>query len=321
MKPDELRDTTRQLALLVRLGLPLSDGLHALGRQSVPMARLAQQVEAGDSLAQAVRRQPQHFSPFFQAMVAAAEELPRPEVTLGQLSRWLERAEVVRTRLRSALLYPGLVLSTILLELAALLLVVMPALLVPLARVAHLPGLVQAELPARVLGVVVLLGLALLWMPGRGARLERLLPRVGGLIPLAEQAVWARALGALIGVGQPLPAAVERSAGVVLHAGRRGELVALADDLSRGGRLAAFTPPWLDPILAWGLASGEDREELATLLGEVADELEAELDRRAEAVLASLQPALLAALGLFSLLVMTAFWWPYYYTVTGIGPQ
>lgn len=39
-------------------------------------------------------------------------------------------------------------------------------------------------------------------------------------------------------------------------------------------------------LLAWGLEAGEDREELATLLGEVADELEVELDRRAEAALA-----------------------------------
>ena len=46
-----------------------------------------------------------------------------------------------------------------------------------------------------------------------------------------------------------------------------------------------------------------------------------ELDRRAEVALATLQPLLLACLGFFILLVMAAFWWPYYYSVTGIGPQ
>ncbi|HXE72478.1 MAG TPA: type II secretion system F family protein, partial [Candidatus Nitrosotenuis sp.] len=88
-----LVEATRQMALVARAGHPLGEALRASAGQSRWLARVADQIEAGDTVAQAMRRHPRVFSPFYTSMVEAAEASENPADLLGQLSRWLERAD------------------------------------------------------------------------------------------------------------------------------------------------------------------------------------------------------------------------------------
>lgn len=100
------------------------------------LQRVGEAMAEGDSLAQAVRRQPGVFSPFYASMAEAAESAEKAEGILTALSGWLERADSVRRRVRTALLYPAIVLNVLLVEILYFTIHMVPQVLIPMARIA-----------------------------------------------------------------------------------------------------------------------------------------------------------------------------------------
>lgn len=310
MNSREMLEAARQLALLARLGYPMADGLKAMAGASPWLGRLAEDMEAGDSLAGAARRHPRVFSPFFASMAEAAEGSGAPEATLAALSRWLERSDRLRQRVRTALFYPTLVVNALLLQLALVLGWAVPLGVLPLLGLSapvHLDFLILVALGALVaVNLLMHRASGLFW--------------AGALRARAEQALWARALGALLGAGVEVPKAVRLSAGVVELPWLREDLAAVGAELDRGSSLgeALAERPRLDPMLAWTAAAGEEREELAPLFLDAADLLDREVDRQSAQVVRLAEPVALVAVGLLVASGLAAFWWPFYQAVGGV---
>lgn len=310
----ELIDATRQLAVLARLGFPLADGLRQMGDRPRWLRQMADDLEAGASLEGTVRRHPRLFSEFYAGMVRAATASQKPQQLLEILSEWLERAWQVRRRVRMLLIYPFLVLNVALLQLWFVTGWVLPMVL-PLQR--DLPAVLTLVLqPWTGLLLIGLVNGVLTLTP-----FIQNLPPVGALRQLAEQALLTRGVASLLAAGLPLPQALEQAAGIVTVAPLQGEVKALAEQVRRGDRLsqALARAPHLDPLMASASLGGEETEDLAVALFEAADALDGHLERRTGYYLQMVEPWAVLAVGTVVLLVLLAFWAPFYTVVRNIS--
>lgn len=311
----EILSAVRQLAVLVRLGYPLAEGLKNMAGDASPwLTKVAQDMEQGDDLSSALARQPRLFSPLFRGLVEAAAANPQPDKVLEDLSHWLERSESLQRKVSSILLYPMLLLAVLASFFALFVAFVMPEMVLPL--LADTRGLqfpqVAASLPWLALiplGLLLLVGLSLLqgrpWPP-----LLWFFPEIRGIGGLASQALWARALGALLAAGVPVVEALEQARAIVTQSALREQLAQASSEARRGTPVATALGrcSLLESYLIWSL----EGEDVAARVLEGADALDREIELRSEQQLRLMAPRALILIGILSTLAMLAFWWPFY---------
>jgi general secretion pathway protein F len=230
IRRQELTDLTRELAVMLNAGQDLDHALRFVVETagSARMRRVAQQVRDevrdGSPLAAALARQPRSFPALYIGLVRAGEAGGTLSATLDGVATLLERQRSLDASVRSAMIYPALLMAASIGSVALLLTHVLPQ-FVPLFEQngAALPG------PTRVLmgvgdavseygaaalvmlGVVFLALRQLLRLPGPRLAADRLLLRLPVVGPLAKEALAARfgrTLGTLLGNGMPLDAAL-----------------------------------------------------------------------------------------------------------------
>lgn len=311
--PGEMLSALRQLTLLVRLGYPVAEGLRNLSTESSPwLGKIGEDMERGDTLGEALGRQPRLFSPYFRALLEAASSSPKPQKTLEDLSHWLERSETVERQANTILAYPVLVLLMLMGLLALGLGCVFP-LLYPLTSGRDAPVLLAW------LGLVPLLGLlGMLISLARGRPAGVLLwlfPEIRNLQSLASQSIWARAFGALLAAGLPVPEALKTSLSIVKDAQLRAAMARAVESAQRGANLEdALARCGLEPALIWCL----DAEDVAVRVLDAADSLDREVRMRAELQLRLMAPRALIFIGVLCALAMLSFWWPFYSATVSI---
>ena len=116
VKPKDLTITTRQLATLVQAGLPLLKGLKMLLEQEqnpalrAALSGVGESVESGSTLSEALGQFPDVFDKLFVNMVKAGEAGGVLDVVLVRLAEFMEKAERVKNKIKSAMVYPLVVL-------------------------------------------------------------------------------------------------------------------------------------------------------------------------------------------------------------------
>lgn len=124
---EELSSFCMELSLLLHAGYPMAEGLHLLGEetQHPVFADLCQHMDEGRALSAALR-ETGAFSDYFCHMVETGEMTGRLEETFRSLSAYYEYTRQLTRRIRSAVLYPAMLLSLMLLVIAVLLTKVLP---------------------------------------------------------------------------------------------------------------------------------------------------------------------------------------------------
>jgi general secretion pathway protein F len=256
LRRQELTDLTRELAVMLGAGQDLDHALRFVveAAGSARLRKIAGQVRDavrdGSPLAAALARQPKSFPPLYVGLVRAGEAGGTLAATLDSLATLLERQRSLDASVRSALIYPTLLLLASIGSVALLLTHVLPQ-FVPLfeqngatlpgpTRVLMAVGDAVAEhgaLGLMLLGVLFLVLRQLLRLPGPRLAADRLLLRLPLIGPLAREALaarFSRTLGTLLQNGMPLDAAL----GVVREAlGNRAAVAAVeaATASAKGG--------------------------------------------------------------------------------------
>ena len=310
----DLLNALRQLTMLVRLGYPVADGLKNMADDASPwLTRLAEDMEEGDSLADALGRQPRLFSPYFRGLIESAASHPKPDQVLQQLSHWLERSEWLEQRVASILLYPMLLLCLLTVFVTLYALVILPEAIVPLSHDPSWAGLTPA-LPwlAAVPGILFLvLSLSILsgrpWPP-----LLWLFPEIRGVRSLACQALWARAMGSLLAAGVPVVEALDQALPIVTDSAVSTQLRQAAAEARKGTPLATALGhcSGLETYLVWSL-EGEG-EDVASQMLEASQALEREVELRSLQQLRLMAPRALILIGVLCAGALLSFWWPFY---------
>jgi len=256
------------------------------------------------------------FPRYYLSMIQAGETGGTLDVVLARLSEFMERGQATRESVRSALIYPAILVAMSLFAVAILLGVVVPrfrplfedagqALPVPTRIVVGL-GDAFAGYWWLMLALVVAGGLALRWQLARPAfrlrwdRMVLAIPLLGDVIVRAEVARFARTLGTLLGNGVGLLGALSLATNTVGNRALAHELDAVSDAVRQGRPLTEpLLRSGLFPPLATHLTRvGEETGRLEEMLMKVAEIYDQEVSRAIERMLALLVPVLTIVLGM-----------------------
>ncbi|MEA1832131.1 type II secretion system F family protein [Methylobacterium durans] len=310
----------REFGMLLGAGLTVDRALRLVERQAGPalrpvLADLLARVLAGASLSRALAAHPAAFSPDMVGAIRAGEATGTLTTVIGTLTASLERRDAVRRHLRSALVYPALLILMALGTLAMIVGVLVPALgplfegtgrAPPLAirLAAGLGAGMSAHGPLLVGGLVLAAaGLARNWSrPGFAAARSALalrLPLLSEIVVGAELARICRVLGTLLVAEVAIPDAVAAVRPLPRNSLFRDALNEAARRLTEGGSLAsglARLQPYAPATLSL-IASGEQVNRLGTVLLHAAAMHEAQTRERVDRLLALLTPLVTIAIG------------------------
>jgi general secretion pathway protein F len=321
VKADDLTVMTRQLSSLVGAGIPLVSAIDALipHSRSQPLKKQLTQIKnallEGKSLSSALSDHPQTFSALYTHMVNAGESSGTLEMILERLADVLEKQQLMKTRIRTAMVYPVFMTVVGIGVLSFLVVVIVPGMAQIFKDMNQaLPGptrlLLWASAWFRMWWWALLSGFAgltalciSLYRSGKGnAMLDRILlraPVIGSLICKISTARIARTLGSLLQNGVSMLTAlmiVGRIAGnsSISHAVEQASL-----QVEKGKGLAAsLETSGIFPSLALQMIQvGEQTGELEAMLYRTADLFDRETESSMMRMISILEPTLILVMG------------------------
>ncbi len=323
IRPVDIALFTRQLATMLAAGVPMMQCFEVVARgQSNPrMTRLLltirADIETGTSLSTAFRKQPAQFSALYCNLVAAGEVAGILDSLLERLAVYMEKSESLKSKIRSALMYPASVVAVAVVVLATIMVFVIPAFASVFASFgADLPGptLLVMGLSAHavawgwayaLLAVGLVFAARELWRSSPAVQFDvdgwaLRAPVFGSMLDKACMARWTRTLSTLLAAGVPLVEALDSVGGA---AGNRIFLratEAIQKQVSHGASLnASMAGSGLFPPMVLQLcAIGEESGALDAMLARAAEFLEAEVEAKVTNLSSLLEPFIIVFLGL-----------------------
>ncbi len=322
IKPKDIAVFTRQLATMMKAGVPLLQSFDIVGRgnpnPSVTklLNDIRTDVETGTSLSAAFRKHPLYFNTLYCNLVEAGEAAGILEELLDRLATYMEKTEALKSKVKSALMYPTAVIVVAFVVVAVIMIFVIPA----FKEVFSSFG---ADLPAPTLFVIAIseFFVAYWWLifGGLGGGLyfffqawrrnvkvqramDRLLlklPIFGTLVEKSVVARWTRTLSTMFAAGVPLVEALDSvggSAGNSLYADATEKI---QQEVSTGTSLtAAMTNANIFPSMVLQMcAIGEESGSIDHMLGKAADFYEAEVDDMVAGLSSLMEPIIIVVLG------------------------
>jgi type IV pilus assembly protein PilC len=315
---------TRQLASLLRAGLPLAPALDLLAqaqasrRQGMPriVGALARDITGGLRFSAALQRHPAQFNALYCQLVEVGEAAGALSAVLARIADDRERAAAQRAKVRAALTYPVAILVLAMAITAALLVWVVPTfkqifdgfgarLPAPTQFVLALSsGVARWSIPA--FAMIFAAGSAATFLLRRSeaarirfARISLTIPVAGPLLRTLCAARWSRALGTLLSAGTPLADAFDSLTHATGNAFFDRATAEIAARLRRGERLAAamraahcFPPEVVQPI-----AVAEESGALDTMLIDVASLADRQVDEKIGTLSSLCEPLVIIVLG------------------------
>jgi general secretion pathway protein F len=330
MSAGDLALVTRQLATLVRSGLPLEEALLAVSEQTERpriksiMLGVRAKVMEGHSLADGLADFPAAFPELYVATVAAGEQSGHLDTVLERLADYTESREQLRSRTVNAMLYPALLFVVCAAIVMLLLTFVVP-------KIVKQFETSKAELPVLTKGLIVIsdffrdwgwlvLGLVVLgivlfrrWLraPEAKRRFHAFLlriPLVGKVVRGTNTARFARTLATLTSSAVPVLEAMRISGEVITNLPMRDAVQEASARVREGaaiGRSLGATRMF-PPMMIHLISSGESSGDLETMLDRAATNQERELDAILGAFVGLLGPLMILVMGAMVLLIVLA---------------
>jgi len=323
VSPADLSLFTRQLATLVRAGLPLEESLLAVSQQtekprvqSIILGVRAKVME-GHTLADGLAEFPRVFPEIYRATVSAGEQAGHLDNVLERLATYTESREELRQKILAAMLYPIVLTVMCFVIVSALLVFVVPKVVsVFQASKAQLPlitriligtsGFLRANGIYLLIAVIIAVVLLQRWLRNPDARrryhrLQLRLPLAGKLARGFNTARFTRTFSILSASSVPVLEAMRIAGEVVNNLPMRDAVADAAARVREGapiGRSLA-TSKLFPPMTVHLISSGESSGELDSMLEQAAVSQERELDGILAAMMGLLGPLLIVIMGLF----------------------
>jgi len=313
---------TRQLSTMLRAGVPLLQSFDITARShSNPslqkvLAEVKTSIEAGSSMHQAFRRFPKYFDNLYCNLVEAAEQAGILDLVLDRLATYKEKMLAIKGKIKSAMMYPMIVLVISFVITAGIMIFVIPAFKDLFASGgAELPGLTRFIMYVSDLfvewGWMIFLGLggaiyALItaWKRSKTfkARIDTLIlkiPIFGPIIEKATVARWARTFASMFSAGVPMVEALESVAGASGNYVYESATHKLRQDVATGASLtASLQSARVFPTMLIQMVSiGEESGSLDTMVEKVAEYYEREVDEAVNNLSALMEPLIMVILG------------------------
>ena len=322
IKPKDIAIFTRQLATMMKAGVPLLQSFDIVGRgnANASVTKLLNDVrtdvETGTSLSAAFRKYPLYFSALYCNLVEAGEAAGILEALLDRLAVYMEKTEAIKSKIKSALMYPISVVIVAFVVVAVIMIFVIPA----FKSVFSSFG---ADLPAPTLLVIAIseFFVAYWWLIfggiggglyfffqawQRSEKVQRFMDRAllkipvfGVLIEKSCIARWTRTLSTMFAAGVPLVEALDSVGGASGNSKYADATEKIQQEVSTGTSLtAAMTNANLFPTMVLQMcAIGEESGSVDHMLGKAADFYEAEVDEMVAGLSSLMEPIIIVFLG------------------------
>jgi general secretion pathway protein F len=321
---------TRQLATLVRSGLPLEESLRAASQQT-EKARLKSMLMAvrsrvmeGHTLATGLGDFPHVFPELYRTTVSAGEQSGHVDVVLERLADYTESRQQMQQKIQLALFYPALLTLVAVIVVIALMTYVVPQVVQVFENIGQeLPWLTQTLIAIsdflRNNGIVALLLLAaagggIAWVlrkEGPKRRFHRLLlrlPMIGRLARGINAGRFARTFSIVTASGVPVLEGLSIAAQVMSNLPMR-EAVDEATRMVREGAsiyAALDKSGYFPPMMVHLIASGESSGKLEEMLERAAVNQEREIETLVSAIMGLFEPVLILVMGGVVLIIVLA---------------
>lgn len=345
VKSANLSVLTRQISTLVEAGLPLLKGLRILEQQEGNrrlkriLGELTVTIEGGSQLSEALAQHPKVFNRLYVNMVRAGEVGGALEITLRRLAEFMEKAQRIKGKVKSAMFYPAAVLTVATAIMGVMLVFVIPrfkAVFAGLTGGAPLPVFTTLVLNLSDLAknhfVLIALFLAaagILFAFALRTKFGRLafdhfklkMPILGPVFRKASISRFARTLGTLLGSGVPVLQAltiVRETAGNVVV----GNMVATIHDSVKEGEnitVPLRTSNIFPPMVVGMVDIGEQTGALPDMLMKIADGCDEEVDNAVSAMTSLLEPIMIVFLAVVVGSLVIAMFLPILAIITGNG--
>lgn len=322
IKPKDIAIFTRQLATMMKAGVPLLQAFDIVGRgnSNASVTKLLNDirtdVETGTSLSASFRKYPIYFNSLYCNLVEAGEAAGILESLLDRLAVYMEKTEAIKSKIKSALMYPISVVVVAFVVVSVIMIFVIPA----FKEVFTSFG---ADLPAPTLFVMAIseyfvkYWYLIFGITGGGIyffmqawkrnekvqqfmdRLMLKLPVFGALVYKSVIARWTRTLSTMFAAGVPLVEALDSVGGAAGNSVYEKATQRIQQEVSTGTSLtAAMTNANVFPTMVLQMcAIGEESGSIDHMLGKAADFYEAEVDDMVAGLSSLMEPIIIVFLG------------------------
>ncbi|MCM2341759.1 type II secretion system F family protein [Rhodoferax sp.] len=322
IKPKDMAIFTRQLATMMKAGVPLLQAFDIVGRgnPNPSVTRLLNDirndVETGTSLSVAFRKYPLYFDNLYCNLVEAGEAAGILDQLLDRLAVYMEKTEAMKSKIKSALMYPISVLVVAFVVTAVIMIFVVPAFKEVFSNFG-------ADLPGPTLAVIAIseIFVQYWWLIFGGIggtiyffmqawrrnkkmqvimdRIMLKLPIFGVLVEKSCIARWTRTLSTMFAAGVPLVEALDSVGGAAGNSVFEMATVKIQQEVSTGTALTqAMTNVNLFPSMVLQMcAIGEESGSIDHMLGKSADFYEAEVDDMVAGISSLMEPIIIVILG------------------------
>jgi len=313
---------SRQLATMMSSGVPIVQAFEIIGRgHENPSMRdlvltVKSDVEAGGTMADAMRKHPLYFDNLTCNLIHAGEQAGILENLLDKIATYKEKSESIKSKIKKAMFYPTAVVIVSFIITAILLIFVIPQFESMFSGMgADLPALTKLVVSASevfqawwwaIFGGLGGLGWGFVQLKRRSQafadaldRLSLKVPVIGAILVKAAIARFARTLSTMFAAGVPLVEAMDSVAGAVGNVVYATAVYRMRDQVATGQSLtSSMMEATLFPnMVVQMVAIGEEAGSLDGMLGKVADFYEQEVDDAVDGLSSLLEPLIMAFLG------------------------
>ncbi len=321
IKPKEVVMFSKQLALLIEAGTDVVAALELLQEQITNRAfqtmvkEVVTAVRGGAKLSQAMSRHPKAFSRLYCRTVAIGEETGNLEQVLRQMANYIEKEALAAKKVKSAMIYPIIVVLLVIMVIAVMVFFVMPNFM-------GLYGALGAELPMATRALLAISGFLLsywwailLAVLGVAAGLyayiktpagrywwdsfKLKMPLLGRVILFSELSRYANTVATLFRAGVPLPEIMTLSIDNAQNKVIADALTTVRDEMLKGQGLSRpmSRNPIFPALIVQMAAVGEGTGNLDATMDTVAQSYEMEANDRTDALIAAITPATTVIMG------------------------
>jgi len=327
---------TRQLSTLQDAGLPILRSLRILEQQQKPgMLRVAirlvaEDVEGGASLSEAMARYPRAFDKLYTNMVAAGEAGGVLDLVLRRLADFMESAQRLKRRVVGAMIYPIAVVTFATAIVLGIMIVIIPKfqkifssfgarLPAPTRMLMSMSAWIKdgygwayiLATPAVAYAVIQLL------KQSRGGRyfvdmMKLKIPVIGQILSKTAVVRWSRTLGTLLGAGVPILEAINITRDTTGNEVFSRAMGRIHDGIREGEDFAAplRQAKIVEPMVVNMIDVGEETGDLDKMLNKVADTYDEEVQTLVAAMVSLLEPVMVITLGVIVGFIVIAIFMP-----------
>ncbi|QSH40345.1 type II secretion system F family protein [Lentisphaerota bacterium ZTH] len=336
VKTKELTIFTRQLSILMSAGLPLIRSLRTLERQAKNpilkkiLGQAAESVEGGSTFSEALSKHPKSFDKLYLNMIRAGEAAGAMEIILDRLAMFMEKAAKIAGKVKSAMIYPSVIMSVMILVTSGLMIFIVPnfkKIFIELLEGEPLPPLTQMVMKISdilkdqiylvfIALFIIFVTYKLINKTAKGKHatdwVKYNLPLFGPIVSKTAIARFSRTLGTLMGSGVAVLSAlsiVKETAGneVVSNAIQK-----VHDAVKEGEGIA---PPLgatgiFPQMVISMLEVGEETGKLPDMCEKIADTYEEEVDNAVGALTSMIEPLMIVMMAVVVGSIVVALFMP-----------